>query len=196
MPRATASATRPVASAASSNLLRADPVARALDHRIAPPDEIEQAVCVAPDPVARPHRHAAIARFLRRGLEPLGGALGILPVTLRHQRPAMDQFALLAVPAICPASLITRISACGIALPIEVGWLSISAGSRKVERKASVSRTSRTAAPAGTGRAAAARDQESAPRRCWSAAAGFLRFRPASPARPVAPTAAALRPAW
>jgi hypothetical protein len=42
----------------------------------------------------------------------------------------MDQLALLVVGRDSPASLITRISAWGMALPIEVGWLSISAGSR------------------------------------------------------------------
>ena len=79
------------------HLLRTDPVAGALDHGVAPPDEIEQAIRLAPHPITRPHRHAAIARGRGGRLVALGGSGRILPIALRHQRPAVDQLALLAI---------------------------------------------------------------------------------------------------
>ena len=83
------------------DLLRADPIARAFDHRIAPSGEIEQAIGLAPDPVARPYRHAAIARGGGRWFEPLGATRRVLPIALRDQRPAMDQLAFRAVSGHC-----------------------------------------------------------------------------------------------
>ena len=68
------------------DLLRADAVAGALDHRVAPADEIEQPVRVALHPVARPHRGAAIARGGGRRAEPLGGPRGVAANSLA--RPA------------------------------------------------------------------------------------------------------------
>src|SRR5690606_4609261 len=75
----------------------ADAVAGALYHRISAADKIEQAVGIAPHPVARPYRNAAIARRRRCWAESFGSALCVLPIALRNQRAAMDQFALLPI---------------------------------------------------------------------------------------------------
>ena len=76
-------------------LLRGNAVARALDHRIAATGEIEQAVGIAHHPVTGPDRHAAMTGRRRSRPEPFRSALRILPIALRHQRAAMDQFAFL-----------------------------------------------------------------------------------------------------
>ena len=77
------------------DFLRADPVARSFDHRIAPPGEMEQPPGIAPHPVARPYRRAAIPRPRGRRTEAFGGALGIFPIPLRDQRAGMDQLTIL-----------------------------------------------------------------------------------------------------
>ena len=76
------------------DFLRADTVAAGLDHRIAAADKMEQALGIAAHAVTRPYGQAAKLRKRRRGTKAFGCAFGVLPVPLRHQRPAMDQFAL------------------------------------------------------------------------------------------------------
>ena len=80
------------------NLLRTDPIARALNHRIAARDEIEQAIFLAPDGITRPNSAAAIFRRRRSWPKPASSAFRVLPVSLRNQRPAMHQFALCTRP--------------------------------------------------------------------------------------------------
>ena len=54
-----------------------------LDQTIFTPDKIQQAIIAPEDDIAGPHGHAV---HTRAWLEAFGGTLGVVPVTLRHQR--------------------------------------------------------------------------------------------------------------
>ena len=80
------------------DLGRADAVAGRLDHLVLAADEVEEALLVGDDDVARVHRHlrrAQRAVAARRGLEALRRALRVVPVAERHERAAVHELALL-----------------------------------------------------------------------------------------------------
>src|SRR5690606_14800174 len=77
----------------------ADPIAGGFDHLVAPSDIVKEALGVGDDDVAGKHRPLGRPPGLGPagyGPEALGGALGVVPVSLRDQRAAMDEFAFLA----------------------------------------------------------------------------------------------------
>ena len=83
-PSATASRTRPVRVGDLLDLGRADPVAGGLDHLVVAADEVEEALLVGDDGVARPDRELGrrppLIVAARSRPEPLGGALRVVPV--------------------------------------------------------------------------------------------------------------------
>ncbi len=176
---------------------RADPVARTLYHRVAPADKVQQTVRIAPDPVARPHRRAAIAGGGGRWPEPFGGPHIVLPIPLRHQRPAMHQLA-----------LFVRTRDCAVIIDHQhfgMGYRGAHRGRMAVDqRRIEIGRTERfgQAVHRDTGPHPEIACEANAPaapsthRRYWSAGACSPPHRRAIPFRQAAPTAAAQRQAW
>ena len=78
------------------DLVGADAIARRLDHLVAPTDEVQKPVFVLAYGVARENRdlrqhQAGLAAWQRP--KSLGGLFGVVPVALRHQCAALNEFA-------------------------------------------------------------------------------------------------------